>query len=84
MPLYNRVRRGRSHVGAILYTLLAAVNKLSGTTCTDKSVYETTVQYIWLKKTIKLLLGGKRWQSSRAASADRPLFARQVGVPVRP
>ena len=26
-----------SHVGAILYALLAAVNKLSGTACTDKA-----------------------------------------------
>ena len=26
-----------SHVGAILYTLLAAVNKLSGTACTDEA-----------------------------------------------
>ncbi len=70
-------------VDAILYPLLAAVNKLSGTTCTDEACVCKNRSAFWLKKMVKHHVGWQTVAIQQGGQCGRNLFCPSGGCSLR-
>ncbi len=80
---YGRLAAAGSHVCAVLYTLLAAANELSGTACTNEVCVYNNSPAFWLEKWLNSGQVVNIAASGRVVGENGRLFCCQVGVPIR-